>query len=41
MTEDELIGEIRSRLRDVAGPRVLVGIGDDAAAWQPSRSNRS
>jgi thiamine-monophosphate kinase len=41
LTEDELIAGIRLRLRDAAGPRVLVGIGDDAAVWQPSRSNRS
>ncbi len=41
MTEDALIGEIERRLRRVTGPRVLVGIGDDAAVWQPSRSNRS
>lgn len=41
MTEDELIAGIGVRLRGVAAPRVLVGIGDDAAVWQPSRSNRS
>lgn len=41
MTEDELIAAIRERLRDVGAGRVLLGIGDDAAAWQPSRSNRS
>jgi thiamine-monophosphate kinase len=41
VTEDELIAAIRARLRDVAGSRVLLGIGDDAAAWQPSRSDRS
>jgi thiamine-monophosphate kinase len=41
VTEDELIAGIGARLRDVAAPRVLVGIGDDAAVWQPSRSNRS
>ncbi|HEY0393716.1 MAG TPA: thiamine-phosphate kinase [Candidatus Elarobacter sp.] len=41
MTEDELIAGIRARLRDVPANRVLLGIGDDAAAWQPSRSNRS
>ena len=32
---------MRERLRGVPGERLLVGIGDDAAAWQPSRSNRS
>jgi thiamine-monophosphate kinase len=41
VTEDELIAGIGVRLRDVTAPRVLVGIGDDAAVWQPSRSNRS
>ena len=41
MTEDELIAGIRERLRDVDAARLYVGIGDDAAAWQPSRSNRS
>ncbi|MEO7040132.1 MAG: thiamine-phosphate kinase [Candidatus Elarobacter sp.] len=41
MTEDELIGQIRERLRDVGDARLLVGIGDDAAVWQPSRNNRS
>jgi thiamine-monophosphate kinase len=41
VTEDELIAGIRERLRDVPSSRVLLGIGDDAAAWQPSRSNRS
>ncbi len=41
MTEDALIAQIAEKLRDVAPNRVLVGIGDDAAVWQPSRSNRS
>ncbi|HEX3551027.1 MAG TPA: thiamine-phosphate kinase [Candidatus Elarobacter sp.] len=41
MTEDELIAAIRERLRDVGTQRLTLGIGDDAAAWQPSRSNRS
>jgi thiamine-monophosphate kinase len=41
VTEDDLVGAIRERLRDVSDQRVLVGIGDDAAVWQPSRSNRS
>jgi thiamine-monophosphate kinase len=41
LTEDELVARIRERLRGVPDERVLVGIGDDAAAWQPSRSNRS
>ena len=41
MTEDELVAAIRERLAGVPGRRVLVGIGDDAAVWQPSRGNRS
>jgi thiamine-monophosphate kinase len=41
VTEDELIAEIRRRVRDIGSPRVVLGIGDDAAAWQPSRSARS
>lgn len=41
MTEDELIARLRERVRDAGGPRLLVGIGDDAAVWQPSRGNRS
>ena len=41
MTEDELIVRLRERLRDAGQSRLLVGIGDDAAVWQPSRGNRS
>jgi thiamine-monophosphate kinase len=41
LNEDRLIDELRERLRGVDGSRLLLGIGDDAAAWQPSRSNRS
>lgn len=40
MNEDELVAAIAA----VAGPsnaRVRLGIGDDAAIWQPSRSHRS
>lgn len=40
MNEDALI----AALAEIVAPsrsRVLVGIGDDAAVWQPSRSNRS
>ncbi len=40
MTEDELVAAIAA-LTDGASSRVLVGIGDDAAVWQPSRSQRS
>jgi thiamine-monophosphate kinase len=41
LTEDALIAQLRVRLNGVPDARLLVGIGDDAAAWQPSRNNRS
>ena len=45
MTEDEIVARIEALLsrgrRDEAKSRVLLGIGDDAALWQPSRSHRS
>jgi thiamine-monophosphate kinase len=41
LTEDELVGAIRERVARVPAQRLTVGIGDDAAVWQPSRSNRS
>jgi thiamine-monophosphate kinase len=41
VTEDELVAAIGERLAGVAPERIIVGIGDDAAAWQPSRSHRS
>ena len=41
MTEDALIAQLRARLAGVPDARLVLGIGDDAAAWQPSRSNRS
>ncbi len=41
MTEDDLITVLRAQLADVPQARLRVGIGDDAAAWQPSGSNRS
>jgi len=41
VTEDALIAQIAATLRDVAPGNVVLGIGDDAAAWQPSRGNRS
>ena len=40
-SEDELIAQMRERLRGVPGERVLLGIGDDAAVWRPSRGNCS
>ena len=47
MTEDSLVAALReiceARTSDASpGPRkILLGIGDDAAAWQPSRSHLS
>jgi thiamine-monophosphate kinase len=43
VTEDEIVAGIE-RLLSQSGPmprRVVLGIGDDAAIWQPSRSHRS
>lgn len=39
MNEDELVAAIAALSGDA--PHVLIGIGDDAAVWQPSRSRRS
>jgi thiamine-monophosphate kinase len=41
VTEDQLVAAIRERIAGVPAQRLTLGIGDDAAAWQPSRSNRS
>ncbi len=41
MTEDELIPQLKELTARAAPEAVLVGIGDDAAVWQPSRSRRS
>jgi thiamine-monophosphate kinase len=41
LTEDELIPKLRALTAQAAPHAVLVGIGDDAAVWQPSRSRRS
>ncbi|MHB8462013.1 MAG: thiamine-phosphate kinase [Vulcanimicrobiaceae bacterium] len=38
--EDQFIAALRSVLREPRG-RVMLGVGDDAAIWQPSRSHRS
>ena len=40
MNEDDLVTAIAA-LTDGAKSRVLIGIGDDAAVWQPARSQRS
>jgi thiamine-monophosphate kinase len=41
MTEDELIPQLHALTARAAEGALLVGIGDDAAVWQPSRSRRS
>jgi thiamine-monophosphate kinase len=41
VTEDELIGKLHAIVERAAPNALLVGIGDDAAVWQPSRSHRS
>ncbi|HLY00946.1 MAG TPA: thiamine-phosphate kinase [Candidatus Cybelea sp.] len=44
MTEDEIVAAIESLCRPErfeGRHRILLGIGDDAAVWQPSRSHRS
>lgn len=41
MTEDQLVAEIRALSDGLGDRRLIVGIGDDAAVWQPSRSHRS
>ncbi len=41
MTEDDLIGKLHAIVARAAPTALLVGIGDDAAVWQPSRSHRS
>ena len=41
MTEDELIPKLQAIVSRAAPGALLVGIGDDAAVWQPSRSHRS
>jgi len=41
LTEDELIAKLRAIVSRAAPNALLVGIGDDAAVWQPSRSRRS
>jgi thiamine-monophosphate kinase len=41
VTEDDVLAAIRSVCHPHSSTRVLLGIGDDAALWQPSRSHRS
>ena len=41
LNEDRVVAALAELLASDAGSRVIVGIGDDAAAWQPSRSHLS
>ncbi len=41
VTEDQLVAAIGALCDADGDRRMLVGIGDDAAVWQPSRSHRS
>lgn len=41
LREDDLVAAIRALVGDERPKRIQLGIGDDAAAWQPSRSHRS
>ncbi len=41
LTEDALVEALAAVIQARPAPRVLLGIGDDAAVWQPSRSHRS
>ena len=40
-TEDELVAQLLAITAQAAPEKLVVGIGDDAAVWQPSRSARS
>lgn len=41
LREDELVAQLHRIVAQTETRRVRVGIGDDAAVWQPSRSHRS
>ena len=41
LREDDVVAALREILGSPANPRITLGIGDDAALWQPSRSHRS
>ncbi|MHB8147578.1 MAG: thiamine-phosphate kinase [Vulcanimicrobiaceae bacterium] len=41
LREEDLVAAIESIVASNADTRLVVGIGDDAAVWQPSRSHRS
>jgi thiamine-monophosphate kinase len=40
LREDDVVAAIRAIVEPVLHRRVVLGIGDDAALWQPSRSHR-
>jgi thiamine-monophosphate kinase len=39
--EDDVVAEIRALVEPLTDRSIFLGIGDDAAVWQPSRSHRS
>jgi thiamine-monophosphate kinase len=41
VTEDDLVAQLLAITANAAPEKLIVGIGDDAAVWQPSRSARS
>lgn len=41
LREDDVVAAIRTIVEPTANRSVVLGIGDDAALWQPSRSHRS
>jgi len=41
LREEDVVAAIRAIVERTDASKVLLGIGDDAAVWQPSRSNRS
>ncbi|MBV8117677.1 MAG: thiamine-monophosphate kinase, partial [Candidatus Eremiobacteraeota bacterium] len=41
LREDDVVEAIRAIVEPVSNRRIVLGIGDDAALWQPSRSHRS
>jgi thiamine-monophosphate kinase len=41
LSEDEVVAAIRTIVEPIEDRSIVLGIGDDAALWQPSRSNRS
>lgn len=41
LREDDVVAAIRAIVEPAGGRSISLGIGDDAAVWQPSRSHRS